>query len=88
MTDNLATIMDSEIDRFIGRCNDMRAIDAALRHTLGLNNAYSVIVRRSVAGTFKVTATLPSFRSHKRWCMIGSIVVADGAAPIRRKTTY
>ena len=38
MTDNLATILDSETDRVIGRCNDMRSIDAALRHTLGLGN--------------------------------------------------
>jgi len=39
MTDNLATVMDSEIDRVIGRCNDMHVIDGALRHTLGLDNA-------------------------------------------------
>ena len=39
MTDNLATILESEIDRSIGHCNDMRAIDAALQHTLGLDNA-------------------------------------------------
>ena len=37
MTDNLATVLDSEIDRAIGRCDDMKAIDAALRHTLELN---------------------------------------------------
>ena len=37
MTDNLATVLDSEIDRKIGRCDDMPAIDAALRHTLSLN---------------------------------------------------
>jgi mRNA interferase MazF len=36
MTDNLATVRDSEIDRGIGRCQDMQMIDAALRHTLGL----------------------------------------------------
>ncbi len=36
MTDNLVTVQDSEIDRGIGRCGDMRAVDAALRHTLGL----------------------------------------------------
>jgi mRNA interferase MazF len=36
MTDNLATVMDSEIDRRIGHCENMRAVDAALRHTLGL----------------------------------------------------
>jgi mRNA interferase MazF len=37
MTDNLATVLDSEIDRAIGHCDDMRAIDAALRHTLELD---------------------------------------------------
>ena len=36
MTDNLATILDREIDRVIGRCPLMRQVDAALRHTLGL----------------------------------------------------
>ena len=35
MTDNLATIADSEIDRTIGRL-PMGKVDAALRHTLGL----------------------------------------------------
>jgi mRNA interferase MazF len=37
MTDNLATVLDSEIDRRIGQCDDMRVIDAALRYTLGMN---------------------------------------------------
>lgn len=36
MTDNLATIVDSEIDRPIGVWADMPAVDAALRHTLSL----------------------------------------------------
>jgi mRNA interferase MazF len=36
MADNMATIADSEIDRAIGHCDDMRTIDAALRHTLAL----------------------------------------------------
>lgn len=36
MTDNLATIHDGEIDRVIGNWIAMPAIDAALRHTLGL----------------------------------------------------
>jgi mRNA interferase MazF len=36
MTDNLATVLDSEIDRTIGHCDAMQAVDAALRHTLGL----------------------------------------------------
>lgn len=35
MTDNLATIFDTEIDRIIGNL-PMTAIDVALRHTLGL----------------------------------------------------
>jgi len=37
MTDNLATVLDTEIDRVIGRCPDMQAIDASLRHTLQLD---------------------------------------------------
>lgn len=36
VTDNLATVLDNEIDRVIGRCGDMTPVDAALRHTLGL----------------------------------------------------
>jgi mRNA interferase MazF len=36
MTDDLATIRASEIDRVIGRCSDMSHVDAALRHTLGI----------------------------------------------------
>ena len=37
MTDNLATVHDSEIDRVIGRIGPLAAeIDAALRTTLGL----------------------------------------------------
>jgi mRNA interferase MazF len=36
MTDNLATILDNEIDRAIGTWNEMSAVDVALRHTLGL----------------------------------------------------
>ncbi len=39
MTDNLATVLNSEIDRTIGRCFDMQAVDVALRHTFGLNGA-------------------------------------------------
>ena len=35
MTDNLATIAETEIDRIIGHL-PMTSIDAALRHTLGL----------------------------------------------------
>jgi mRNA interferase MazF len=36
VTDNLATVLENEIDRQIGHVPDMSAIDAALRHTLGL----------------------------------------------------
>lgn len=36
MTDNLATVMDSEIDSILGRMPDMSAINAALKHTLSL----------------------------------------------------
>jgi mRNA interferase MazF len=35
MTDNLATILETAIDRVIGNLS-MKAIDVALRHTLGL----------------------------------------------------
>jgi mRNA interferase MazF len=36
MTDNLATVLDTEIVRAIGVWRDMAAVEAALRHTLGL----------------------------------------------------
>jgi mRNA interferase MazF len=36
MADNLATVLEMEIDRGIGQVLDMSAIDEALRHTLGL----------------------------------------------------
>jgi mRNA interferase MazF len=36
MTDNLATILELEIDRTIGACPNMGAVDDALKHTLGL----------------------------------------------------
>ncbi len=36
MTDNLATVFETEIDRAIGHCDTMGAVDNALRHTLGL----------------------------------------------------
>jgi mRNA interferase MazF len=38
MTDNLATVLDSECERVIGHCDDMRPIDAALRVTFGLES--------------------------------------------------
>ena len=36
LADNLATILDHEIDRRIGKLADMSPVDAALRHTLNL----------------------------------------------------
>ena len=36
MADNLATVLEDEIDRRIGHLDDTRDIDAALRHTLAL----------------------------------------------------
>ncbi len=36
MTDNLATVLESEIDSALGRLSDLADIDAALRYTLGL----------------------------------------------------
>jgi mRNA interferase MazF len=36
MTDNLATVLETEIDRSVGEWPDMAAVDSALRHTLGL----------------------------------------------------
>lgn len=36
MTDNVATVLETEIDRTIGACPNMRDVDDALRHTLGL----------------------------------------------------
>ena len=36
MTDNLATVLDSEIDSALGDFLEMRAVDAALKHTLEL----------------------------------------------------
>jgi len=36
MTDNLATVLETEIDRTIGKCANMQAVGQALRHTLGL----------------------------------------------------
>lgn len=36
LTDNLATVLESEIDSILGALPDMIAVDAALRHTLAL----------------------------------------------------
>lgn len=36
MTDNLATVLDSEMDAVLGKLPEMRAVDVALKHTLEL----------------------------------------------------
>jgi mRNA interferase MazF len=36
MTDNVATVFESEIDSVLGRLPDMAAVDSALKHTLAL----------------------------------------------------
>jgi hypothetical protein len=36
MTDNLATIMESEIDSILGHLADIAKVNTALRHTLGV----------------------------------------------------
>ena len=36
MTDNLATVRETEIDRVLGSLSVMREIEVALRHTLAL----------------------------------------------------
>jgi len=36
MTDNLATVLDSEIDSVLGRLPNMAATEAALKHTLAM----------------------------------------------------
>ena len=36
MTDNLATVLDSEIDSVLGQLPDMSAAEAAVKHTLAL----------------------------------------------------
>jgi len=36
MTDNLVTILEGEIDRKIGIWSNMAAVDAAIKHTLGI----------------------------------------------------
>lgn len=37
MTDNLATVLDGEIDSVLGQMPNMTIVDAALAHTLGLS---------------------------------------------------
>ena len=36
MTDNLAAVLEREIDPALGRLPDITAVDAALKHTLGI----------------------------------------------------
>ena len=37
MTDNIVTVLETEIDSVLGRLPDMQAVDEALRHSFGLN---------------------------------------------------
>lgn len=37
MTDNLATVLENEVERVIGQLADMQKVNDALRHTLGLS---------------------------------------------------
>jgi mRNA interferase MazF len=37
MTDNLATILETEMDSVLGRLPDMKAVDVALKYTLALD---------------------------------------------------
>ncbi len=37
MTDNIVTVLETEIDSVLGRLPDMQAVDDALRHSFGLN---------------------------------------------------
>ena len=37
MTDNLATVLESEIDSVLGHMTEMTAVDAAIKHTLGMD---------------------------------------------------
>jgi mRNA interferase MazF len=37
MTDNLATVLESEIDSVLGHLTNMADVDGALKHTLGLD---------------------------------------------------
>ena len=36
MADNIATILNREVDKVVGRCNEMQQVDAALRITLAI----------------------------------------------------
>jgi mRNA interferase MazF len=36
MTDNIVTVLESEIDSILGRLPDMRKVDDALKHSFGL----------------------------------------------------
>ena len=37
MTDNIVTVLETEIDSVLGRLPDMKAVDNALRHSFGLD---------------------------------------------------
>lgn len=36
VTDNLATVLERQIDKVIGQCPAMTQVDQALKHTLGI----------------------------------------------------
>ncbi len=37
MTDNVATVLESEIDSILGHLSELAAVDNAIKHTMGLN---------------------------------------------------
>jgi mRNA interferase MazF len=37
MTDNIVTVLETEIDSVLGKLPDMKAVDDALRYSFGLN---------------------------------------------------
>jgi len=37
MTDNVATVLESEIDSILGHLTEMAAVDNAIKHTMGLD---------------------------------------------------
>ncbi len=39
MTDNIVTVLETEIDSILGRLPDMQAVNDALQHSFGLNEA-------------------------------------------------
>lgn len=37
MTDNVATVLESELDSVLGKITEMAAVDTAMKHTMGLD---------------------------------------------------